>query len=130
MGRSSAYARWLFGTAAALNIAVVILFLAFPPMMVLLVGFRPGPPINMTLGYLVGSFILLFGYAYVLIARDSVRYRPYIHLAAIGKLMAVGCVALSWLQGYVQAQSLVLISPDLIYAVLFFLYLGRTPATA
>ena len=127
MGRSSAYTRWLFGTAAALNIAVGALFLFFRPTLAVLAGVGPTPIINVTLSYLLGSFILLFGYAYILIARDPARYRLYIHLAVIGKLMAWGSVTLSWIQGNAEPGLPVLMSVDLVYAVLFLLYLRSVP---
>ncbi len=127
MGRSTAYARWLFGTAAAFNIAIGFSLLFFRPLLSSLLGLAPVEGTNVTLVYLLGGFIILFGYAYFLIALDPVRYRPYIHLSAIGKLMAVASATLSWLQGYAPPAVPALTGADLVYAVLFLLYLRQVP---
>jgi hypothetical protein len=76
------YARWLFGSAAALNILVGIGLLFFRGIVAGPLGLDPIAGTNLVLVNLTGTFILLFGYAYALTARDPVRYRPFIPFGA------------------------------------------------
>jgi hypothetical protein len=121
------YARWLFGTAAFFNIAVALDLLVlrywFPSP---LLPLDPIHGTNLVLANLAGVLAGSFGYAYARIAGDPVRFRPYIHLGAIGKLLAVASAVWPWAVGAVPWQLPALTSLDLIYALLFFDYLRRT----
>jgi len=73
----------------------------------------------------------LFGTAAVfnlLVAGDPVTFRPYIHLGAVGKLLAVACTVWPWWIGAVPWTMLAPVGPDLIYALLFLDFLRRTKA--
>ena len=125
----SPYARALFGTAALFNlfVAAAVLFLrqALGP----LIGLDPVAGTNLVFLYLSGLLVGLFGYAYLRIARDPIRFRPFIELGVIGKLLAVTAATWPWLRGEIGAQLPLLASADLVFAVLFVDFLRRTRAS-
>ena len=128
------YARWLFGSAAAFNVLVglnlvVLRYWVHAPMLPL----DPIAGTNLVLANLAGLLVCSFGYAYARVAGDPVKYRPYIHLGAIGKLLAVAGVVLPWWNGGVPWSLPALASIDLIYAALFSTICdgrGRSSSTA
>lgn len=120
------YARWLFGTAAVLNLSVGVLLLFFRAGVAPLLGLDPIAGTNLVLVNLTGTFIVLFGFSYALIARDPATYRAFIAFGAIGKLFAVLGGTIPWLTGHIPPTIPVLLSADLAYAILFFDYLRRT----
>jgi hypothetical protein len=121
-----AYARWLFGLAAAFNLAVGLALAfgrdALGPMLEL----DPVQGGNLVLGTLTGLLVAILGVLYAMIARDPVRLRPVIGLAVAGKLLAFVCVALPWFFGEISASLPTLASGDLILAALFAHYLWAT----
>ncbi len=112
------YARWLFGTAAV--------FLFLRAIFLRRIGFDPVEGSNIVVADLVGAFVALFGYCFLLVAIDAAKYRPYVSLGAIGKLLAIACVVLPWLTGTTRARPPLLLGGDLIFALLFLDYLRRT----
>jgi hypothetical protein len=123
------YARWLFGTAAFFNLLVGfnLAFLRYwveTPLLHL----DPIAGTNLVLCNLAGALIGSFGYAYARVAADPVKYRPYIHLGVIGKLLAVAGVVWPWMIGAVSWKLPALVGIDLIYAILFLDFLRRTKA--
>lgn len=120
------YARWLFGISAATNLAVSGALLVFGSLVARRLAFDPVIGTNVVLFNFAGTMIGLFGYAYVRIALDPWRFRPLIHVAAIGKLLAFASAALPWLAGIVSSRLPMLLSADVIFAILFFDYLRRT----
>jgi len=119
-------ARWLFGVAAAFNFVVGFGLLFLRPWLAPILRLAPVAGTNLALVNLVGGFIILFGYAYALIASDPVRYRVYIHLSALGKAMAFISVIIPWLGGQVFWTLPALASVDVVFAVLFLLFLRRS----
>jgi hypothetical protein len=121
------YARVLFGTAALFNVLVGL-------NLVLLRYWFQSPALhldpiggtNLVLANLAGLLVISFGYAYARVAGDPVKFRPYIHLGAIGKLLAVAGTVWPWWIGAVPWKLPALVGIDLIYAVLFLDYLRRT----
>jgi hypothetical protein len=126
----NAYARWLFGIAAIFNFAVGLALLFLRPMLLGRLGFDPVTGSNVIIANLVGMFIALFGYCYLLVALDPVKYRPYISVGAIGKLLAIGCAVAPWLAGSIRMRPPPLLAGDLILALLFLDYLRRTRVTS
>jgi hypothetical protein len=120
------YARWLFGLAAAFNLAVGLALLFVRTLMIPRLGFDPVEGSNALIANLVGMFIALFGYCYLLVAIDPVKYRPYISLGAIGKLLAIACAVVPWLTGASSVKPPPLLFGDLVFALLFLDYLRRT----
>jgi hypothetical protein len=75
---------------------------------------------------MAATLIGVFGYAYLRAAQDPRRYRPFIELGAIGKLLAVVAVTWPWLRGQVGWQLPALVGGDLVFALLFIDFLRRT----
>ena len=124
-----AYTRWLFGAAATVNFVVGLVFLFARSWFLGTFGLDAVAGSNIVLGNLVGMFIVLFGYSYLLVAMDAARYRVFIPLGAIGKLCAVACGVVPWVLHEVSATLPALLGIDLVFAVLFFDYLRRTRAS-
>jgi hypothetical protein len=120
------YARWLFGLAAAFNLAVGIALLFLRPMLLPRLGFDPVTGSNIVNANLVGMFVALFGGCYLMVALDPVTYRPYIPVGAIGKLLAIACGVVPWLTGALSMKPPPLLAVDLVFALLFLDYLRRT----
>ena len=113
------YARYLFTVAALFNVIVAASLLLAWPQMQQLLQLAPAEGSNRLLVNLCGVLVLTFGYAYYMAGRDPVRYRPYIVLGVIGKMLVVA-TALPGLvtgrQGYLLGW---LTMGDLIFAALF-----------
>jgi hypothetical protein len=121
-----AYASWLFGIAAAANFAVAGIMVAFERWVAHAMHFDPVTGTNVTLFAFAAMMIALFGYCYLLIARDPVRNRPLIHVGAMGKLLAFTVSALPWAAGITGPRIPMLIFGDVIFAMLFLDFLRRT----
>lgn len=67
--------------------------------------------------------------AFLLIARDVVRYRPFMLPAIAEKLLFVLPVAMLWAQGRVAAPTLGFAAIDLLLAILFFVSFRRLGAS-
>jgi hypothetical protein len=120
------YARRLFGTAALANFVVGLSLLVLRRQLAPLLGLDPIAGTNLVFFYLSATLIVTFGYAYLRVAQDPRRFRPFIELGAIGKLVAVGAATWPWLAGDAGGQLPLLISGDLVFALLFLDFLRRT----
>jgi hypothetical protein len=127
-GRNLTLARWLFGSAAIYNVSGGGALLFLRPSLQPLLGLDPVAGTNIPTLYIACGFIILFGYAYFLLARDPVRYRPYIPLAVIGKAMVIVSLLVPWLAGQISWPLLAIGGGDPVYLVLFLLFLRRVPA--
>lgn len=126
--RTLLQARWLFGTAAIYNISGALSFLFLRPWIEPLLHLDPVQGTNVPTLYLACGFIILFGYAYILLANDPIRYRPYIPLAILGKLMAIVSFIIPWIGGQISWMLMTSIAGDPIYVILFLLFLRGLPA--
>ncbi len=127
-----AYAAWLFGISAAANFGVAATMVAFEREVARAMQFNPIVGTTVTLFGFAALMIGLFGYCYLQIARDPVRYRPLIHVGAMGKLLAFVGSALPWAAGITGPRIPMLILGDVVLATLFLDFLRRTrtvPAT-
>jgi hypothetical protein len=120
------YGRKLFAIAAAFNfvVAATLMFLSgglFP-----LLGLDPVAGANLTLPCVAAALVASYGYAYACVAYDARKYRVYIPLGVIGKLMVVAAVCALWRSGDVSWRIPGFASADLIFAILFLDYLRRT----
>src|SRR5207245_989365 len=70
---------------------------------------------NLVFVYLAAGLVAVFGYAYLRIAQDPERFRPFIELGVIGKLLAVGAVTWPWLTGEVGWQLPLVVSGDAVF---------------
>jgi len=123
---TGSYARMLFGIAAFFNFVVAIALLFLRPMFGPLVSLDPVAGTNLVFVYMAAFLIGTFGYAYARIAQNPRRYRPFIELGAIGKLLAVVAVTGPWLAGEVGWQLPLVVSGDVVFALLFIDFLRRT----
>jgi len=123
---TDAYARKLFGNAAVFNFVVAAALLFLRPWVGPLVRLDPIAGTNLVFVYLSAMLVGVFGYTYLRIAQDPARFRSFIELGVIGKLLAVGAVTWPWLAGDIGWQLPMLVSGDLVFAFLFIGFLRRT----
>jgi|SRR5271167_1169662 len=114
------YARSLFVTAACFNWVVGLLLLADFPLAARLIGLSDSPKVWV---HLVAATIVLFGAAYWLVAKQPERYRPFAGLGAAGKLTFAAIIYFHWFAGDAPSRLAMLVSVDVIFAVLFLRYL-------
>jgi hypothetical protein len=119
--------RGLFLSAAWFN------FLAGLPLIVALGIVAPlmGLQINPTATLFIqitASVIVVFGWAYWMIARDPKRFRPYIVLGIVLKIVVVVVVFGHWIAGNILWLLPALAAVDAIYAVLFWRYYRSSQA--
>jgi len=120
------YARWLFGLAAAANLAVAAAMMLAPGLFVGVLGLDAPAGTNRVIWQLAAALIGVFGYGYGRVALDPVRFRALIHLGAVGKLAAVALVLVGAMLVPHVWKFFALISGDAIFAALFVDYLRRT----
>ncbi|MDB6145599.1 MAG: hypothetical protein JWP80_4643 [Pseudomonas sp.] len=119
------YTNGLFKSAACFNV------LAGLP---LLVALRPAAslmglevtPTSALFIQITMALVVIFGWAYWMISRDPVRYRPYIVLGVALKILVVSLIYGHWLAGSIPWPLPVLASGDIVYALLFWRYLSST----
>lgn len=121
------YTRTLFFSAACFNVlAGLPLLVAMRPVAELLglqITPTSAPFIQITM-----ALVVIFGWAYWMIARDPLRYRPYIVLGVFLKLVVVAVIYGHWLVGNIPWPLPMLASGDILYALLFWRYLSSTSA--
>jgi len=124
------YARWLFGISALVNFSVSALLLLLSDASARQLALDPIIGTNMVLCNFAALVIGLFGYAYLRIAMDPLKFRPFVQLGVAGKLLAFVSAALPWLMGAIPSTLALLVSADVIFAALFIDYLWRTRTSA
>jgi len=120
------YARKLFSISAAFNFAVAASLLFLSGAIFPLLGLEPVAGANLTLPYVAAALVASYGYAYACLAYDARKYRSYIPLAIVGKLMVFAVVCSLWRAGDVSWRLPGVASADLVFALLFIDYLRRT----
>jgi hypothetical protein len=122
----STYARWLFGSAAAANLIVAAWLALAQGLFVAVLRLDPITGSNVVIADLAAVLIAAFGYGYLRIALDPVRFRPLIHIGAVGKLAAVATVVAGVMFIPHVWPLALLMSGDAVFAALFLDYLRRT----
>jgi hypothetical protein len=118
-------ARPLFSIAALFNFAVGVPMLVAYPVVARVLQLKGKPTVWF---HVAAAVVLVFGYAYWCVARDPVRFRPYVLLGIIGKLAFVVAIYGHWIAGSASGRSAMLVTVDLIFALLFFAYMrGNRP---
>jgi hypothetical protein len=120
------YARRLFGVAACANFLFAFVLLFLRPVLARLLDLDPVAGTNRVFVYLTATLVGAFGYSYLRVAGDPRRFRPFIELGALGKLLAVTATTVPWLAGEIGWRLPFLIGGDLVFALLFIDYLRRT----
>ena len=109
----------LFTSAAAFNFAIALPLLLATPWMGEVAELQLNASGQMFLR-LIAAIALAFGYAYRLIGVDPVRYRPFLVMGGILKVVLGGFFYGAWLSGIIGWQLPVLVTGDFVYAALFF----------
>jgi uncharacterized membrane protein (DUF106 family) len=122
---SNAYARTLFSTAAGFNILAGLPLLVFTQPVAHLMGLQITPTAGLFIQISM-IVVLVFGWAYWMISRDPVRYRPYVVLGMILKILVVAVVSSHWLAGTISWPLPTLVASDIVFALLFWRYLNST----
>jgi hypothetical protein len=128
-GRMRAHARWLFGIAAVMNFAVGGGLVFLRPRLGPLLGLTPTTGSNVVIANATGLFIAVFGYAYARVALDPVRFRPYVALGILGKMLITAATAWSFFAGAVDWRLPALTGIDVVFALLFWDFLRRRAVT-
>jgi hypothetical protein len=126
MQADSSYTRLLFGGSALFNLAVAAGLLTASAEIGAALNLGAATPGSVVLSNLCGAFIALFAYAYVRIALEPVRYRAYVELGAIGKMLVLPAAGIPWALGYIGWELPLLACGDLAFALLFWDWLRRT----
>ncbi|MBK5356586.1 hypothetical protein JFU37_29485 [Pseudomonas sp. TH41] len=122
---SNSSARTLFGSAAGFNVLAGLPFLVALQPVAALMGLQVTPTSALFI-QITMALVVMFGWAYWMISRDPVRYRPYIVLGILLKILVVAVIYGHWLAGNIPWPLPVLASGDIIFALLFWRYLSST----
>lgn len=126
MQADSSYTRLLFSVAALFNLAVALGLLTASAQIGALLNLGPATAGSVVLSNLSGAFVGLFAYAYARVAMDPQRYRVYVELGAIGKMLVLPAAGIPWAMGYIGWELPLLACGDLFFALLFWDWLRRT----
>lgn len=113
--------RPLFVFAAFFNWSVGVPFFFFAPQIARVIGMRPIPSDTLFV-QISAAAIILFGWAYWMIGRDPVTYRPYILLGMIGKITFVALIYANWAAGTTNWPLPAIALGDLVFTGLFWRY--------
>lgn len=122
------HARRLFICAAIFNLSVVFGLLLLQPWLQPLLRLEEAGGSNLALRDLGLALIATFGLAYLCIAHNPQRFRPYISLGIVGKALVVVAIYGHWLAGHISWQLPVLALGDVLFTLLFVNFLKRHPA--
>jgi hypothetical protein len=117
--------RSLFISAAWFNILAGLPLLVATGTAAGLLGLQLNPTATAFI-HITACVTVVFGGVYWMIARDPVRFRPYIPLGIILKALLVVIVYGHWLAGSIPWPLPALAAGDVIFAVLFWLYYNQT----
>ena len=122
---SDSSVRTLFKAAAAYNVAAALPFLVALNPFAALLGLQVTPTATLFIQVTMGV-VVMFAWAYWMIATDPVRYRPYVTLGLIGKVVIVALICGHWLLGDISWRLPALAGGDIVFAILFWRHLQRT----
>ena len=111
------HARWLFGAAAAFNVAATLATLA---------QLRDAEGTQVSFLAVAAALVAAFGYAYLRVAQDHRAYRVYVELGIVGKSLAVAAMVAAWAFSTGDGQILVFAAADATFVVLFARFLRQT----
>ncbi|MBK5396366.1 hypothetical protein JFU47_06480 [Pseudomonas sp. TH39(2020)] len=119
------YTNGLFKSAACFNVFAGLPFLVAMRPAADLMGLEVTPTSALFM-QITMALVVMFGWAYWMISRDPVRYRPYIVLGVVLKILVVAVICGHWLAGSIPWPLPVLASGDILFAWLFWRYLSST----
>jgi hypothetical protein len=120
---SSQKTRILFRLAALFNWSAVLFFL---PELGLADRLGDGAPTGLPFEHVGLGAIALFGVGYWMVASAPEQNRGIVQLGLAGKVLAITLVAAHYLAGNVSLALALVVSGDVIFAVLFAWYLATT----
>ena len=109
----------LFKSAAGFNWLVGVALLVNAPLLFELFGVEPAPQAGVLL-HLFAALVFIFGIGYYWAANDLEANAPVVRLGMYGKLAVFTVGLLDVILGVVSWQILLLLSVDLVYAILFY----------
>lgn len=118
-----------FTSAAAFNFAIALPLLLATPWVGEVMELHLNASGQMFLR-LIAAIALAFGYAYWLIGVDPVRYRPFLVLGGILKVVLGGFFYGAWLSGIIGWQLPALVTGDFVYAALFLRFYRQSAVTS
>jgi hypothetical protein len=116
--------RILFRTAALFNWSAVVFFL---PILGLADRLGHGAPTGTPFEHIGIGAVGLFGLGYWMVASAPEQNRGIVQLGLLGKVLAVALVVGHYLAGNVSLPLALVVSGDVVFAVLFARYLATTP---
>jgi hypothetical protein len=125
--RSDSSTRALFVSAAGFNLLAGLPFLVAMDPVAATMGLQLNVAATLFAQITMG-LVVVFGWVYWMISRDPVRYRPWILLGIILKIVVVVVIYGHWLLGNIPWPLPALASGDVLYAALFLRYYLRTAA--
>ncbi len=121
--------KYLFRAAAMFNFLVGLSFLFGRSAMANLTQLDPATGTNALIANLAACLIFSFGLVYAVIASDPARYRPFIVIGIIGKLLAVAAATQFLLiNGSQNWHTPSLAMGDLLFVVAFWRFYLQTAA--
>lgn len=118
----TAFTNGLFKSAACFNVlAGLPLLVAMRPVADLM-GLEITPTSALFI-QITMAIVVIFGWAYWMISVDPVRYRPFVVLGIVLKILVVSLILGHWLAGNIPWRLPLLASGDIVYAVLFWRFL-------
>lgn len=122
---TASYSRKLFIVAALFNVLAGLPFLVALQPVAALMGLQITTSSTLFI-HLTMGMVVIFGWVYWMIARDPVRWRPYILLGIILKLFVVVVIHSHWLAGNIAWPLPTLACGDILFALLFWRYYQST----
>lgn len=116
--------RGIFASAALFNWAVGAGLILAMPLFERLLGLEPVAASAKVFVDLFAAVVIAFGAAYLMLAVDFPKYRPFAVLGAAAKLAVVMTVACHYLAGHIGWPLLALSGVDLVYALMFIAISG------
>ena len=128
---SGSFSGWrlMFRLAGLFNIAVAIPLWIAPVALSTLFGFSPVPT-DILYTDLFAVLVITFGIGYWRVGADPVRNRVMVEMGILGKLLVVLVGYQHFLAGATSLPFAVLVTGDLVWASLFWLYLRTHPEGA
>ncbi len=120
--------RPFFSLAALFNFAIAVPLLLATPWVGEVMEFNLNPSGQMFLR-LIAAVAIAFGWAYWMIGVDPVRYRPYLVLGGVLKVVLASFFYGAWLSGIIGWKFPLLVTGDFIFAALFWQFARQTALT-
>ncbi len=124
---NTAFWKYLFLAAAAFNVGMAALFAIVPETGLARLFYLTGPgPAVVLIFRLFLLMVALMGAGYALAGMDIRHNRGFIQIGVLGKAVFVAVTVCSYTQGLVSPLAVAAGSGDIVWAILFAVFLART----